>query len=194
MQFQRGMCGFGLERLLASSEHRPLKIGLQIPNGDGTVGAGNRRWRDVLNLVKLAEDAGFDSVWFADHVLYRFADQPAQGRWECWSLISALAAATDRIELGPLVSCMSFRNPAMLAKIAETVDEISDGRLTLGLGAGWHEPEYVAYGFPFDHRVSRFEEGVTIVHGLLKNGHVDFRGKYEQAIDCELVPRGPRPG
>jgi alkanesulfonate monooxygenase SsuD/methylene tetrahydromethanopterin reductase-like flavin-dependent oxidoreductase (luciferase family) len=173
---------------------RPLKVGLHLPNGDGYVGCGIDHWQDVVTMARLAEEAGFDSIAVADHMLFRFDDGLTQGRWEAWSLLSAIAASTSRIELGPLVSCMGFRNPAMLAKIAETVDEISGGRLILGIGAGWHEPEYVAFGFPFDHRASRFEEGLTILYGLLKDGHVNFDGKYERAIDCELVPRGPRPG
>ncbi|MGH2562223.1 MAG: LLM class flavin-dependent oxidoreductase [Thermomicrobiales bacterium] len=173
---------------------RPLKVGLYIPNGDGIMGGGNGRWHDVRAIAQRAEEVGFDSVWVADHVLFRFPDEAPQGRWECWSLLAALAATTERIEIGPLVSCMSFRNPAMLAKIAESVDEISGGRLILGLGAGWHEPEYTAYGYPFDHRVSRFEDGLQIVHGLLRNGLVTFEGAYERAVDCELRPRGPRPG
>ncbi|HET8522123.1 MAG TPA: LLM class flavin-dependent oxidoreductase [Thermomicrobiales bacterium] len=173
---------------------RPLKIGLYIPNGDGIMGGGNRRWRDVLAIAQRAEEIGFDSIWVADHLLFRFDDgEPTAGRWECWSLLAALAAATSRVELGPLVSCMSFRNPALLAKIAATTDEISGGRLILGAGAGWHEPEYHAYGFPFDHRVSRFAEGIEIVAGLLRAGCVDVRGQYERASNCELRPRGPRP-
>jgi alkanesulfonate monooxygenase SsuD/methylene tetrahydromethanopterin reductase-like flavin-dependent oxidoreductase (luciferase family) len=80
----------------------------------------------------------------------------------------------------------------LLAKMADTVEEISGGRLILGLGAGWNEAEYIAFGYPFDHRVSRFEEAVTIITGLLRDGHVDFEGTYYQARDCELRPRGPR--
>jgi alkanesulfonate monooxygenase SsuD/methylene tetrahydromethanopterin reductase-like flavin-dependent oxidoreductase (luciferase family) len=174
---------------------RPLKIGLYIPNGDGIMGGGNRRWRDVLAIAQRAEEIGFDSIWVADHLLFRFEDnEPTTGRWECWSLLAALAASTSRVELGPLVSCMSFRNPALLAKIAATTDEISGGRLILGIGAGWHEPEYHAYGFPFDHRVSRFADGVEIVAGLLRAGWVNVSGRYERAPNCELRPRGPRPG
>jgi alkanesulfonate monooxygenase SsuD/methylene tetrahydromethanopterin reductase-like flavin-dependent oxidoreductase (luciferase family) len=176
------------------SAARPLKIGLYLPNGDGPMGNGIERWTDVLAMSKHAEAAGFDSVWVADHMIFRFDDIPAHGRWECWSILSALGAATTRIEIGPLVSCMNFRNPALLAKIAETVDEISNGRLTLAVGAGWHEPEFTAYGFSFDHRIGRFEDGIKIVHGLLKNGEVDYRGRFSEAIDCELRPRGPRPG
>jgi alkanesulfonate monooxygenase SsuD/methylene tetrahydromethanopterin reductase-like flavin-dependent oxidoreductase (luciferase family) len=179
---------------VTATSQRPLRVGLHLPNGDGYVGCGIDRWQDVVTMARLAEEAGFDSIAVADHMLFRFDDGLTQGRWEAWSLLSAIAATTSRIELGPLVSCMGFRNPAMLAKIAETVDEISGGRLILGIGAGWHEPEYVAYGFPFDHRASRFEEGLSILHGLLKDGHVNFEGHYERAIDCELVPRGPRPG
>jgi alkanesulfonate monooxygenase SsuD/methylene tetrahydromethanopterin reductase-like flavin-dependent oxidoreductase (luciferase family) len=108
-------------------------------------------------------------------------------------MLSALAASTKRVELGTLVSCNSFRNPALLAKMAHTVDEISGGRLILGLGAGWNEPEYRAYGIPFDHRVSRLEEALQVVQPLLKLGKVDFHGKYYQAEDCEIRPRGPRP-
>ena len=91
------------------------------------------------------------------------------------------------------MTCVGFRNPALLAKMADTVEEISGGRLILGLGAGWHEPEFTAFGFPFDHRVDRFAEAVTIISGLLRNGHIDFEGTYHQARDCELRPRGPRP-
>jgi alkanesulfonate monooxygenase SsuD/methylene tetrahydromethanopterin reductase-like flavin-dependent oxidoreductase (luciferase family) len=173
---------------------RPLKIGLYIPNGDGPMGNGIAHWRDVLAMARRAEDAGFDSVWVADHTLFRFEGVPTHGRWECWSLLAALAATTSKIEIGPLVTCMGFRNPALLAKIADTVDEISDGRLILALGAGWHEPEFTAYGYPFDHRASRFEEGFRIVHDLLRTGHADFHGRYSSVADCELRPRGPRPG
>jgi len=108
--------------------------------------------------------------------------------------LAALAAVTERVELGTLVTCTSFRNPALLAKMADTVEEISDGRLILGLGAGYYEPEYRAFGFPFDHRVGRFEEALQIVYGLLRRGTIDFNGQYYQARDCELTPRGPRPG
>lgn len=173
---------------------RPLKVGLYIPHGEGSMGGGTERWSDVLRMARHAEDVGFDSVWVADHFIFRFDEREAMGRWECWSLLAALAAATSRVELGPLVSCMSFRNPALLAKIAETVDEISGGRLNLLVGAGWHQPEYEAYGFPFDQRVSRFEEGFTILRDLLKTGRSTFDGRFERTEDCELRPRGPRPG
>ena len=121
-------------------------------------------------------------------------DQVAPGRWECWSILSALAAVTSRIELGTLVVCTSFRNPALLAKMADTVEEISGGRLTLGLGAGWFEPEFQAFGYPFDHRLARFEESLQIIHGLLRGRTIDFQGQYYQVRDLALRPRGPRPG
>ena len=108
-------------------------------------------------------------------------------------MLAAIAASTSRIAIGPLVACTSFHNPAMLAKLATNVDEISGGRLILGLGAGWNETEYRAFGFPFDRRVSRFAEAFTIIRSLLRDGKVDFAGEFYSARDCELVPR-PRPG
>ncbi len=174
---------------------RPLKVGLYIPNGVGYMSGGIHRWSDVLGFAQAAETAGFDSLWVADHMIFRMkGETETQGRWECWSLLAALAAVTKTVELGPLVSCMSFRNPALLAKIVQTVDEISNGRLLLAVGAGWHEPEYAAYGFAFDHRASRFEEGFTIVRDLLKFGSSNFKGTYERVDNCEVQPRGPRPG
>jgi alkanesulfonate monooxygenase SsuD/methylene tetrahydromethanopterin reductase-like flavin-dependent oxidoreductase (luciferase family) len=107
-------------------------------------------------------------------------------------MLAALAEVTRRVELGTLVTCNSFRNPAILAKMATTVDEVSHGRLILGIGAGWNEPEYQAFGLPFDHRVDRFEEALKILKPLLREGYVDFAGKYYQARNCEISPRGPR--
>ena len=172
---------------------RPLKVGLILPDTEREMGGETARWSDLAAMARLAEDLGFDSIWNADHLIYRFPGKPVQGPWESWSLLAALAAVTTRVEIGPLVSCTSFRNPALLAKIADTVAEISGGRLVLGLGAGWHEPEYIAFGSPFDHRVSRFAEAIAVIHGLLRNGHADFEGTYYSAKDCELRPRGPSP-
>jgi len=144
-------------------------------------------------MAHAAEAVGLDSLWLGDHLLYRWPGQPARGPWEAWSLLAALAAATERIQLGPLVAATSFRSPALLAKTAATIDEISGGRLILGLGAGWNEVEYGAFGFPFEERVGRFEEAFLIIRTLLREGAIDFEGRYYTARDCELLPRGPRP-
>jgi probable F420-dependent oxidoreductase len=149
---------------------------------------------EIRATASQSEELGFNSIWIYDHLLYRTKKGSITGIWEGWSMLAALAACTQRVELGPLVACNSFRNPAMLAKMAHTVDEISGGRLVLGLGAGWNEPEYEAFGFPFDHRVDRFEEALKIIRPLLKEGRVDFEGKYYTARDCEIRPRSPRPG
>jgi alkanesulfonate monooxygenase SsuD/methylene tetrahydromethanopterin reductase-like flavin-dependent oxidoreductase (luciferase family) len=181
----------------ASGAKRPsrrrFKVGVFLPITEREMGGRSPRWGDILAIARRAEELDFDSVWVEDHLTFSFDGQEPQGVWECWSLLAALAATTSRLEIGPLVSCASFRNPALLAKMADTVDEIAGGRLILGLGAGWHEPEYRSYGYPFDRRVSRFEEALTIIHGLLRTGRVDFTGEFHSARDCELRPRGPRP-
>jgi probable F420-dependent oxidoreductase len=168
---------------------RPLKVGIQLPEVEREV-----RWPELLDMVRAIEDLGFDSIWVGEHLLYRWPDRAARGPWEAWTLMAAIAASTTRVEFGPLVACTSFHNPALLAKQAATIDEISGGRFVLGLGAGWNETEFRAYGFPFDHRIDRFEEAFTIIRTLLQEGAIDFDGRYYQARDCELLPRGPRPG
>jgi len=173
---------------------RPLRIGLNIPNGNGYMANGVYHWNQIAEFARLAEDVGFDSIWVADHMLFRYPNESeTQSRWECWQVLAGLATVTSRVAIGPLVSCMGFRNPAHLAKIAETTDEMSNGRLVLAVGAGWHEPEFTSHGFPFDHRASRFEEGLQVVHDLLRTGRSSFSGKYIQLVDGEVAPRGPRP-
>jgi probable F420-dependent oxidoreductase len=169
------------------NSRRPLKVGVQLPEVERVV-----RWPELREMARTAEDAGFDSLWVGDHLIYKRPTGNV-GPWEAWSTLAALAEATTRVELGPLVAATSFHNPAMLAKKAATVDEISGGRLILGLGAGWNEAEYMAYGFPFDRRASRFEEAFTIIRTLLREGRIDFSGEFYQLRDCELLPRGPRP-
>jgi alkanesulfonate monooxygenase SsuD/methylene tetrahydromethanopterin reductase-like flavin-dependent oxidoreductase (luciferase family) len=177
-----------------SASAAPLKIGVHLPFSERQMQGATPRWQDIATLARRAEEVGFDSIWIADHLLFRFAGIESRGGWECLSLLAALAASTNRVELGTLVVCTGFRNPALLAKIADTIEEISGGRLILGIGAGYHEPEYRAFGYPYDHRVSRFEEAVRIISGLLKTGQVDFAGQFYQARECELRPRGPRAG
>ncbi len=165
-----------------------MKVGVQLPEVERVV-----RWPELRRMAEAAERIGLDSIWVGDHLLYRYDDGTERGPWEAWALLAALAAVTQRVEIAPLVACTSFHNPAILAKQAATVDEISGGRLILGLGAGWNEVEYRAFGVPFDHRVSRFEEAFTIIRGLLRDGRVDFRGAYYTADDAVLLPPGPRP-
>ena len=135
------------------AKRRPLRVGIQLPEVEREV-----RWPEVVSMARRADDAGFDAVWFGEHLLYRFADGTSRGPWEAWSMLAAIAAATTTIRLGPLVACTAFHNPAVLAKQADTLDEISGGRFVLGLGAGWNETEFRAFGIPFDHRIDRFEE------------------------------------
>lgn len=172
---------------------RPFKIGLFVPPFERPWNGGTPGWSELLATAQAAERAGFDSLWIPDHLIFRFDRVHPQGTWDVWSLLAAIAARTERMEIAPLVACTSFRNPALIAKTADTIDEISGGRLILGLGAGWHQPEYDAFGYPFDHRVSRFEEALQIIVPLLRTGHVDFAGRFYSARDCELRPRGPRP-
>jgi alkanesulfonate monooxygenase SsuD/methylene tetrahydromethanopterin reductase-like flavin-dependent oxidoreductase (luciferase family) len=166
---------------------RPLRVGVQLPEAEYVA-----RWAELRAMAETAEDIGLDSIWVGDHLLYKWPDAPSRGPWEAWTTLAALAAVTERVELGPLVAATSFHNPAMLAKKAATIDEISGGRLILGLGAGWNETEYEAYGFPYDHRVSRFEEAFTVIRTLLREGRCDFDGHYYPVRDCELLPPGPR--
>ncbi|CAN5821361.1 LLM class F420-dependent oxidoreductase [soil metagenome] len=172
---------------------RPVKVGIFITAMSGGMRDGALKWHDLQQMAERAEALGFDSYWVPDHLIFRNPDQLAHGPWECWSLLSALAATTSRMEIGTLVTCIGFRNPGLLAKMADTVDEISGGRLVLGLGAGWHEPEYEAFGYSFDHRFERFDEAVTVIRALLREGQVDFEGEFYTLKDCELRPRGPRP-
>jgi len=170
-----------------------MKVGLMVFTANDAETNSKRSYDSIRAVAQQAEKDGFDSIWLADHFLYRYPGKPTRGIWEVWTILAALAEATRRVEIGTLVLCNSFRNPAILAKMATTADEVSDGRLILGIGAGWHEPEYQAFGLPFDHRVARFEEAVQILRPLLRDGHVDFSGKYYQASDCDNLPAGPRP-
>lgn len=151
------------------------------------------RWTDILAVAHRAEELGFDSVFIADHLIYHFEGQETYGIWEGMSLLAAMAAATERLELGTGVICTGFRNPALLAKMADTIDEISNGRVILGVGAGWHDPEYVAFGYPTDRKFSRFNEALQIIHPLLKTGRAEFAGEFYAANNADLMPRGPRP-
>ena len=169
-----------------------MKVGLVLVIAERKELQRSYSYQETREIAQQAEEAGFDSLWLYDHLLYRPHGEQTIGIWECWTFLSALADATRRVELGTLVACNSFRNPALLAKMAITLDEVSGGRLILGLGAGWNKAEYEAFGYPFDHRVGRFEEALQIIRPLLKEGRVDFVGKYYQAPDCEIRPLGPR--
>ena len=143
-------------------------------------------------MAMAAEDVGFDSIWVGDHYLYRGDGRPERGPWEAWTLLAGLASITERVRLGPLVACLNFHTPAVLAKAAATVDELSGGRLVVALGAGWNRTEFDAFGLPFDHRASRFEEGFEIVRRLLDGERVTFEGRFQQARDAVLLPRPAR--
>jgi alkanesulfonate monooxygenase SsuD/methylene tetrahydromethanopterin reductase-like flavin-dependent oxidoreductase (luciferase family) len=161
-----------------------MKVGVQLPEVEREVS-----WTEIRDMARTAEDVGFDSLWLGDHLLFRDPVTGDRGPWEAWSLLAALGEATERVLIGPLVAATSFHNPAMIAKKAATVDEISGGRLILGLGAGWNEAEYAAFGFHYDNRVSRFEEAFTIIRTLVREGSIDHVGRYYTHRDMELLPR-----
>ncbi|MDH5224133.1 MAG: LLM class flavin-dependent oxidoreductase [Actinomycetota bacterium] len=163
------------------------RIGIQLPEVERDV-----RWPEYVAMARTAERVGFDSVWVGDHLLYRGDGRPERGPWEAWTTLAGIAAVTERVELGPLVACTGFHAPAMLAKQATTVDEISGGRLVLALGAGWNEVEFGAFGFPFDRRASRFEESFGVIRRLIAGERVTFRGEHVRLDDAVLLPAPAR--
>ena len=165
-----------------------MKIGLVLP--PGAIGNPGHvlSYRELRDFALQAEDEGLDSVWIYDHVVFEFPERGPEATLEGWTVLTGLAEATRRVELGTFVICTAFRNPALLAKMAVTLDELSNGRLILGVGAGWHEPEFVRFGIPFDHLVDRFEEAIRIIAPLVREGYADFQGTYYQANACEMLP------
>ncbi|MEM7030193.1 MAG: LLM class flavin-dependent oxidoreductase [Chloroflexota bacterium] len=169
-----------------------MKIGLLINHSVDPIKETIPNYVEIREMVQAAEANGLDSIWLVDHLLFRHGGDTTDGIWECWTLLSALAEATDKVELGTLVLCNPFRDPALIAKMAHTLDEVCQGRLILGVGAGWHQPEFDAFGFPFDHRVGRFEEALQIMKPLLQGQAVSFEGTYYQVENCEITPLSPR--
>jgi probable F420-dependent oxidoreductase len=166
---------------------RRLRVGIQLPEVERVV-----RWPELVAMARAAEGVGFDSVWLGDHLLYRDEGRPESGPWDVWTMLAGLAAATERVDLGPLVACLGFHPPGVLARMAAAVDEISGGRLVLGVGAGWNRTEFDAFGLPYDRRVDRFEEAFTIVRRLLAGERVTLTGRFSSTEDAVLLPAPAR--
>ena len=160
-----------------------MRVGLQLPEVERDV-----RRDELAVLARAAEESGFDSLWVGDHLLYRGDGRAERGPWDCWSTLAWLAGITDRVELGPLVACTAFHPPGILARQAAAVDELSGGRLVAAFGAGWNREEFRAFGLPFEHHVSRFEEAFTIVRRLLAGERVTFDGRFHAVRDAVLLP------
>ena len=162
---------------------RPLRVGVQLPEVEREV-----RWPEYLAMALAAEEAGFDSIWLGDHLLYRDEGLPERAPWDAWTMMAALAAATERIVIGPLVACLAFHTPGQVARMSAAIDEISGGRFVLGVGSGWNRPEFDAFGIPFDHLASRFIESFEIIRRLLDGEHVTSKGRWHEVEGAVLLP------
>ena len=164
-----------------------MRIGIQLPEIERLV-----RWGEVVAIARSAEESGFDSIWVGDHLLYRGDGRPDRGPWDAWTQLGALAAATRRVTLGPLVAATPFHAPGLVARMAASIDDVSGGRFVLGLGAGWNEPDFQAFGFPFDRLASRFEESFEVIRRLLAGERVSFSGRFVTVEDAVVLPRPAR--
>jgi len=170
-----------------------MRVGVTIPLAFGDTEDGRApAFAETVDFSRRAEAVGLDSIWVYDHLIFRFPPEPDEGLHEAWTTLTAVAALVPRVELGALVMCSSFRNAGLMAKMAATLDDLSGGRLILGLGCGWHEPEYDAFGYPFDHRVGRFEEDLEVVTRLLRGEEVTFTGRWSRYDRAKLLPAPAR--
>jgi len=167
-----------------------MRVGVALPIGERGPEKKAHPYKELREMAMAAEQGGADSIWVADHLFYE-NDGDLRGMWESMSVLAALADATTRVELGPLVMCVPFRNPGLIAWMCNTIDEISGGRFVVGLGSGWHEPEFAAFDFNFARRVSVFDESLQVIVPLLREGKSDFNGEFAKGV-AELRPAGPR--
>jgi alkanesulfonate monooxygenase SsuD/methylene tetrahydromethanopterin reductase-like flavin-dependent oxidoreductase (luciferase family) len=171
-----------------------MKIGLNLPTWplrDGTYAT----WLEMRSLAREVEALGVDTLWVPDHLQRSLPGRPTFGFWECWTILTAAAEATSTIEIGPFIACTGFRNPALLAKMATTLDEVSGGRLVLGLGSGVpaRDESWRAFGFAAEGHVSRFAEAVEVTARMLREPAVTFEGRHVRTAEAQIIPRGPRP-
>ena len=162
-------------------------VGVQLPEVEREV-----RWPELLAIAREAEASGFESVWVGDHMLYRGDGRSERGPWDAWTVLAALAASTERVRLGPLVAATAFHPPGLIARMAAAIDEISAGRFVLGVGTGWNDTEFEAFGIPSDYKVSRFEESFPIIRRLLAGERVTAAGRFYQVEDAVLLPPAAR--
>src|SRR4029453_6331178 len=175
----------------------PRSVGVQLPEVERDV-----RWPEIVSMARAAEAIGFDSIWGGDHLLYRGDGppergdrgdgRPERGPWDAWTTLAALAASTERVRLGPLVACTAFHPPGIIARMAAAVEEVSRGRFVLGIGAGWNETEFRAFGVPFEERASRFEEAFAILRRLLAGERGTCEGGFARVEDAVLLPEPAR--
>ena len=167
---------------------RAMQVGVVVPMAQVDVPDARPTWAGIRAFAASAEEAGIDSLWVLDHFFHAPLDGAVEGMLEGWTTLTALAAVTQQVQIGSIVLCAGFRHPGLLAKMAATADEISDGRLILGLGAGWHDAEYEAFGFPTDHRVARLEETLRVMRPLLDGSRMTLHGSFVSLQDAVLVP------
>lgn len=158
---------------------------------------GTPHFDNMVEISLAGKEIGLTGLWFADHFTYVARDGSSdelKGCWEAFTLMAGIAAAVPGMLVGPLVACTAYRNPALTAKMAEMIDDISGGRFVLGLGAGWNKREYGEFGYEFEPRVTKFEEAIRIIHPLLRTGTVDFHGTYYRTNHALNAPRSRNPG
>lgn len=173
-----------------------MRFGMFIPQGwrlDLTGIEPAAQWAAMSSVAAAAESGGWDSVWVYDH--FHTVPLPTdEATHEAWTLVSALAATTSRVDIGQMCTAMSYRNPMYLAKVAATADLISGGRVQMGIGAGWYEQEWRAYGYGFPsagERLARLDEGVQIMRQAWREGRATFAGKHYTVDDAICAPRPP---
>lgn len=178
-----------------TSDTARIGIGLCLPTWplrDGSYAS----WPQMRRLAQSMEALGVDTLWVPDHLQRTTPKRGTFGFWECWTILTAAAEATSRIGIGPFIACTGFRNPALLAKMAETLDEVSGGRVVLGLGSGVPErdPSWSAFGYDASRHVSKYGEAVEIVARLVHDGALTFEGEHYRVDEAVIEPRGPRAG
>jgi len=162
-----------------------------VPVSQRATFPGTPQFSDILEISTLAESIGIEGLWFADHFSFT-SETDLRGSWDAWTLMAAIAASVPNVQIGPLVACTAYRNPGVIAKMTEMIQDISGGRFILGLGAGWHKPEYEQFGIRFEPRVSQFDEALQIIHGLLRDGEADVQGEHYHANNAVNLPRSER--
>jgi alkanesulfonate monooxygenase SsuD/methylene tetrahydromethanopterin reductase-like flavin-dependent oxidoreductase (luciferase family) len=167
---------------------RETSLGLMVPVSEWHAFGGSPHFADILDISRTAAGIGIEALWYADHFSFGEGDE-VRGFWDAWTLMAAIAASVPDVQIGPLVACTAYRNPGVIAKMTEMIQDISGGRFILGLGAGWHKPEYDQFGIQFEPRVSQFEEALKIIQGLVRDGAADLNGEHYQANRAVNLPR-----